>query len=49
VVRLLTADGWLTSEASAGAVGVLPLAVGRDDDGQLVTIDIPIDPANLVA
>jgi Uma2 family endonuclease len=49
VVRVLSESGWQTVEAAAGVVTTLPLAIGRRGDGTAVTMDVPLDPATLVA
>lgn len=49
VVRLRGADGWHAIEAAAGTPSTLPLSIGTDADGLPVTIDVRIDPAQLVA
>jgi Uma2 family endonuclease len=48
VVRLRAADGWHTTEAAAGAVAQLPLAVGRANALEAHTIVVKFDPAALV-
>jgi Uma2 family endonuclease len=49
VARLWSTNGWRTTEAVAGAITSLSLAIGRDSAGLPTTIDVPIDPAALVA
>ena len=48
-IRVRSATGWQTFEATAGAVSRVPLAIGRANDREPILIDVPIDPAALVA